>query len=176
MSARFRDRDLGSRGGPAFSPLRLLLLSVFLVLVALAIYVRQGLLTMDVQCEENLRSVFGALDRYENEWGRLPELAFFPEHLEESRDSLLNVLRRYGVTDLHCICPAMPANVQRSGITYVWNTRLNGRQRAALESPTWMLVEISALNPELPRPHAGGYQVLYTDGSVRRSPAPPDGL
>ncbi len=165
-----------SRGGLGFSPLRLVLTTVLLVLGAFTIYVTQDLRSMDLRCEENLLSIYGALSRYENEWGRLPDLAFFPEHPEESRDGLLSVLRRYGVTDLHCICPALPQNVQRLGITYVWNTALNGRSRASIDAPIWMLVEISALNPDLPRPHNNAYHVLYTDGTVRREAHPPSGL
>jgi hypothetical protein len=173
VNARHPER---SRGGLGFSPLRLVLVTVMLVLGAFAIYVTQQLRSMDQRCEENLASIFGALNRYENEWGRLPELAFFPDHPEESRDSLLSVLRRYGVTDLHCVCPALPQNVQRLGITYVWNSSLSGRARASLAEPTWMLVEISALNPQLAAPHANRYHVLYSDGTVRKEPHPPGGL
>ena len=41
------------------------------------------------------------------------------------------------------------------------NLRRNG-------PPVWMLVEMTAVSSDLPAPHLGQCNVLFTDGSIRR--------
>lgn len=121
----------------------------------------------------NLRQIYSALELHEIDKGRLPRLAFFPDNPLVDPDSLLVVLKRYGVNETMCRCPGAPASLQNLGLNYVWNVGLNGKQILEPGTRTWMLVNIHALSLKVPPPHLGNYSILYTDGTVEFSPVPP---
>jgi prepilin-type processing-associated H-X9-DG protein len=127
-------------------------------------------------CEANLRRLYSALELYEIDRGSLPRLALFPDEPKQDADSLLVALRPFGADAEVCVCPALPAGHRAIGLTYLWNVQLNGRKLKGPGAPSWMLVEISALSDNIPPPHSGGYNILYTDGQVQRSKTPPPGL
>lgn len=118
-------------------------------------------------CESNLKAIYAALELYEQDRGSLPRLAFFPDDPMEDESSLRVVLEPYGAVGRICVCPAAPRSLAALGLTYVWNVRLNGRKMPR-EERVWVLVEMSAVSADVPAPHLGRYNVLYSDGVVER--------
>lgn len=132
------------------------------------IYFVLGQVRLTIACSENLKTLYRALDLYEIERGTLPKLAFFPDNPIEDADSLRVVLESYGAGGAVCVCPRAPRSQSELGLTYVWNVRLNGRKLPREGERDWMIVEMNALSADVPAPHLGRYNVLYTDGSVER--------
>lgn len=154
------------------------LLAVAAVLIGLAagIYtaVHQNMLTR--KCANNLRNIYTALENFEVDRGTLPRAAFYPDDPKQDNDSLPVTLQPYRVPSNIYICPSAPAVQKDTGLTYVWNVQLNGRKLHGSGAPAWMIVELNALSDAVPAPHFGAYNILYADGSVRRSKIPPVGL
>lgn len=127
-------------------------------------------------CKANLLRIYTALEMYEIDHGTLPRLAFYPDDPKQDRDSLLSVLQPYGAEPETYVCPASPPCHRETGLTYLWNVQLNGKKLRTPGPPTWMLVELNALSDQVPPSHRGRYNILYTDGQVRRSRTPPGDL
>lgn len=163
-----------TRGG--FSVLQILTVTVLIALIATGTYyyIRQQMLARE--CAANLRRIYAALELYEIDRGTLPRLAFFPDDPKQDPDSIVVALTPYGTTPDVYLCPTAPLPHRELGLTYLWNTRLNGRKIPRASTPEWMLVEINALSDEVPASHMGKYNVLYTDGAVHREKDPPAGL
>jgi len=136
------------------------------------IYYVLSQIRMTLACTDGLKAIYRALELYEMERGTLPKLAFFPDNPVEDGDSLRVVLESYGAGGAVCVCPRAPRSQAELGLTYLWNVRLNGRKIPPVEERDWMLVEISALSSDVPAPHLGRYNVLYTDGTVERISKP----
>jgi hypothetical protein len=131
--------------------------------------------TRQKRCARNLQQIYLALEMYEIDRGTLPTLALFPDDPQSDSDSLLEVLKRYGIRGDLCVCPALPASLRGMGLTYIWNVRLNGKKLLEPGIQDWMMVEISALSGQVSPPHLGRYNILYTDGTVEQaSRLPPD--
>ena len=159
-----------------FSVLQILTATVLIALIAAGIYyyVRQQMLARE--CAAHLRRIYAALELYEIDRGTLPRLAFFPDDPKQDPDSIVVALTPYGTTPDIYICPTAPSPHRELGLTYLWNTRLNGRKIPRASTPEWMLVEINALSDGVPASHMGYYNVLLTDGTVHREKDPPAGL
>ena len=166
----------GTHSDHGFVLIELLALAAVLIGLAAGIYafVHQNMLGK--RCANNLRSIYAALEMFEVDRGTLPRAAFFPDDPKQDNDSLLVVLQPYRTQSDIYLCPAAPAVQKNAGLTYVWNVQLNGRKLHGSGPPMWMLVELNALSDAVPAPHLGAYNILYTDGSVQRSKAPPKGL
>lgn len=168
-----RTRQYRAPGGNRLAG-RVLLKFVVLLACALAavaiIYYLLVQVSLSKDCSSNLRRIYRALELYETERGTLPRMAFFPDNPDEDPDSLRTVLETYGVNGTVTVCPSVHESLARLGLTYVWNARLNGRKFPA--EKTWLLVEINALSPDVPAPHYGRYNVLYSDGSVEQIGSP----
>lgn len=120
------------------------------------------------RCADQLRAIYRALEMYEMERGSLPQLAYYPDSPLEDPDSLRTVLEAYGLDPEYCVCPASRRIQRAEGLTYLWNVKLNGLRIPRGGQPVWMLVDMEALGGGVPAPHFGGYNVLFSDGSVRR--------
>jgi prepilin-type processing-associated H-X9-DG protein len=129
-----------------------------------------------VQCRDQLSRIYQALEVYEMSHGSLPRLAFYPEEPLADLDSICVVLEAYGLESSTWICPSSHKVIANAGISYIWNTRLNGRNTRSLREPQWMMVEINALSADAPRPHLGYCNVLFTDGSIARIRNPAETL
>ena len=145
------------------------------------------------KCAHNLRQLGMAIQMFtaDND-GRLPTAAFFPTKATKKRGlkSIHEVLASYaGNKDLFK-CPGAPDAINKLGIAYLWNDLGNNFLLDNLENPgtTWIMADISAaatvIDKELaeekkidlsviPPAHVGGYNVLYADGHVKWSKAPP---
>jgi prepilin-type processing-associated H-X9-DG protein len=159
-----------------FVLIELLAVAAVLIGLAAAIYtvVHQNMLTK--KCANNLRNIYAALENFEVDRGTLPRAAFYPDDPKQDNDSLLVVLQPYRIQPDIYICPSAPRVQKDTGLTYVWNVHLNGRKLQGSGAPAWMIVELNALSDAVPAPHFGSYNILYADGSVRRSKEPPTGL
>ncbi|HMO52334.1 MAG TPA: hypothetical protein PKE26_14240 [Kiritimatiellia bacterium] len=155
-----------SRSGHAVIKLAATVVLMFLLIGGIYYLLMQ--ISGAVRCGEQLRRIFQALELYEMTHGALPRLAFFPDEPMTDADSLRVVLEAYGLDSEVWICPSSHPAIAQTGMSYVWNTRLNGRNLRDLAERQWMLVEINALSPDVPTPHLGYYNVLYTDGKVER--------
>jgi len=174
----FRAQTSGIRFGrrSGFSLVELLVVLGLLICMAGIIYFFAHQVMMRKHCKKNLREIYKALELYEMDRGILPRLAFFPDDPKTDNDSLVVALKPYSPGGDIYVCPAAPAYHRALGLTYIWNTDLNGRKLQSSEAPTWVLTEMRALSPSVPKPHMGLYNILYTDGSVKKSKEPPPGL
>ena len=127
-------------------------------------------------CQQNLRAVYKALQLYELENGKLPVLPLFPEDVRADADSILNVLGAFGLEESMLLCPSAPRSVREHGIGYLWNPAVNGASLQDRAEATWLLVDIQALDDQLPGPHFGNYLILYTDGNIDQLQLPPRSL
>jgi hypothetical protein len=128
-------------------------------------------------CRNHLEQIYQALLDYEQEHGRLPALQFFPVESTEGEGSLIDILESQTESDMSWLqCPAAPALLREQGITYLWNTELNQSSLTDRDTITWVLVDMQALDETLPGPHFGKVHILYTDGRVELSDAPPHSL
>ena len=153
-----------------------LLVSIMLVGMLVAwLYVNREKATARV-CEKNLRSIYAALELYELDKGYLPKLDFYPSSPSDDQDSLMVVLRPYGVRPGYCLCPKAPRIVKAAGLSYVWNVKLNNQPLPDSDSTDWLLMEIQALSDKIPGPHLRSNHILYTDGRIERSSAVGPGL
>jgi hypothetical protein len=128
------------------------------------------------RCEQRLLKLYQSLQDYERQHGRLPSLELFPEDPRDSEKSLLQALQAFDPDPEAGTCPACHPVLQEHGLTYLWNTALNQSSLRARKESTWVLVDIQALDDRIPGPHFGAYHILYTDGRVERSNAPPHSL
>jgi len=124
------------------------------------------------ECEQHLHQIYLALEWYQAQHGELPHLAMYPAE-KYAPDSLIRCLKDMGFPEELALCPESARLIRERGVSYLWNPRLNGLRLGSVPR-TWMLVEINALEPQTyPKPHFGAYQVLFTDGTVRRTKRPP---
>jgi len=127
-------------------------------------------------CQERLERIYQVLARYEREQGRLPSLEMFPEDPLNDAGSLLTALEPHGLEPHWGVCPSAPDTLARHGMTYLWNPALNHSSLTERPDITWVLVDLQALDAQVPGPHFGSYHILYSDGSVERSTTPPPSL
>ena len=167
-------RGSGGAEGWIFTRLPLMLCLVVGIICGSYYLVKRKALTE--RCANNLKRIYMALEMYEINRGTLPHLAFYPDDPLHDNDSLQVVLSKYGVSEKICVCPSAPSSHRELAVTYVWNVGLNGKSLHEPGRREWMLVELNALSAQVPAPHAGRYNVLFTDGKVEASKEPPAGL
>lgn len=127
-------------------------------------------------CKRNLYAIYNALELYEIDRGTLPRMAFFPDQPRMDRDSPVVLLRPYCSDPDIFVCPAAPRRFQELGLTYLWNVGLNGKKLHSIQPPVWLMTELQALSDQVPAPHLGIYNVLFSDGRVLKMKVPPAGL
>jgi len=128
------------------------------------------------ECRDRMERIHHILTLYEREHGMLPALALFPADPESDEESLVHVLQPYGLKEGRAVCPSSPDVIREHGLSYLWNTALNHQSLHDRLEPTWVLVDLQAMDDRIPGPHFGTYHILYTDGSVERGTYPPPGL
>lgn len=157
---------MNSRSGSALIRLFLMTAAVFGLIGA--IYYALLQVTETVRCADQLTRIYQAIELFEMDRGSLPKLAFYPDEPLTDPDSIRVVLEEYGVDPAAWICPASHPKIAQIGLSYAWNTRLNGANLKSFEQRQWMLVEINAMSDDVPSPHFCCYNVLFTDGTVER--------
>lgn len=147
---------------------RFVLLAVVMFGVIGVLYLVLMSLGRSMQCGDRMLTVYRALQAYEAEHGALPNLAFFPDDPMADPDSIRVALNSYGMAPDVWVCPSAHPVVASAGLGLVWNTRLNGRTLSELVERDWMLAEIEIISGTIPSRHVGGYNVLFSDGTVER--------
>lgn len=126
----------------------------------------------------NLRQVYQAM-LVQFEEGQLPEAAFYPDVRRDPNAvrtdprSIVNQIP--GLPGSFWISPGAPEQFARLGLTYVWNSGVNGRLIDQLDPRTWLLMDMNGAAYFTPgiTPRAQGYLVLYADGQVKYEMQPP---
>jgi len=167
MTLPMRDQpEYASRRGHAV--LKIIVLTGVLAAVMALIYIVLIQAARTVTCRDQLTRIYQALEVYEMSHGAMPRLAFYPEQPLSDIESICVALEAYGLEPETWVCPGSHRVIANTGLSYIWNTRLNGRSLRSFREPQWLLAEIHALAPDVPRPHLGYCNVLFTDGSIQR--------
>ena len=124
--------------------------------------------TRALKCQQQLRQVGMVLMTT----GALPKAAFYPTGDPKTDPKSIRVLLKGKVPEQMLVCPTAPAAMARTGLTFLWNDKLNGKNMM-MAGRTWVLIEMNCLAPNPVAPHSGKYHVLYTDGSVKSVDKPP---
>lgn len=126
------------------------------------------------ECQSRLERLFKEIKAYDARHGHLPQAAFYPRRPQTDPDSL-RVLLGTKYPELF-LCPTCSPDLQRLGLNYVWNERLNGQRLADLADPanTWLLMDFVGAHDWMTANHycghRGGVNILFADGTVRWSP------
>jgi len=125
-------------------------------------------------CQHNLKQIYQGLLQIDLFEGRLPKISFYSKDPKKDPHSLLRVLGPSYAGVL--VCPTMPEDLKRRGLTYIFNDQLCGKSLSMVRDPshTWLVMEMTAVvrdkkDPRRlagPQPHSGGVNVLYADGHV----------
>ncbi len=130
-----------------------------------------------------LKQIYQAIQMADDE-GRLPSAVMYPNikaNPNAVRTDPRSIVRVLGnaVPPQLWVASRAPEVFQRAGLTYVWNSRLNGQLLDNLPNPagTWLLMDMNAAGAALPdlfpQPTGIGYLVLYADGHVKYEMTPP---
>lgn len=132
-------------------------------------------------CQHNLKQIYQGLLQIDLFEGRLPKISFYSKDPKKDPHSLLRVLGPSYAGVL--VCPTMPEDLKRRGLTYIFNDQLCGKSLSMVRDPghTWLVMEMTAVvrdkkDPRRlagPQPHSGGVNVLYADGHVEWTKTPP---
>jgi len=147
---------------------RILILLLGLMTLLVIVYVGMSTANRAVECGYNLKRIYQALDLYEMHNGSLPDLAFYSAEPLSDTASIRVVLETYGPDEKSWTCPSIHPLIRQTGLSYIWNTSLNGESLRNQRGRTWMLIELNAMSRAVDRPHFGYCNVLFTDGSVER--------
>ena len=156
---------------PSFSTNRALLTITFFVLLIIGAGIGIKIAHSQLlwrEAETDLKVVYEALERCENRHGSLPVLAFYPTDPLAGEDSVRFALSRYVIDPSVFVSPGGHSLIRSTGLTYVWNTKYNGRRLGAFDPPQWVLMDIQGVDQAIPKAHRFGYAALFSDGTVRR--------
>lgn len=156
----------GSRSGFSLATSLALVLVVSGVAGVLFYGLREA--ALERYCDNNLRQIYAALERYELEHGALPVLSFYPDDPRNDPASLIRALGPYGIDEETCVCPAAAPALRRHGISYIWNVRLNGKPLPRSGAAQWLVADMEILSDEVPPPHFWHYHALFSNGQIRR--------
>lgn len=113
---------------------------------------------------------------------KLPRADFYPDTRRDanactkSRRSIVVQLGGYVGDNRIFVASEAPEKFKKAGLTYVWNTAVNGKQLDQLPPKTWLLMDMNAAAyaiPDLVPRSKNGYLVLWSDGSVKFEVNPP---
>ena len=126
----------------------------------------------DLFCQNNLKQIQHAIMMFSMQNNdRLPDAVFYPENPDDPK-AINNILKSYCGAGVF-ICPSLPEELKKRKLTYIWNDEFSNK-RAGGGAKKWLMVEMTAVKPEIPAPHSGGYNILYVDGHIEQSKDPPD--
>ena len=113
--------------------------------------------------------------------GRLPSAVMYPDlradpnAVRNNPRSIVRIMGN-GVPANMWVAPRAPQVFQRAGLTYIWNSALNGQLVDQVDPHTWLMMDMNGAAyaiPDLVPRSEGGYLVLYADGSVKYEMQPP---
>jgi len=131
---------------------------------------------LELNCQHNLRQISLALQMFTLSNGTLPQASFYPENPAKDKDSIIVILKSYGGSPALFVDPGAPEELQKSGLTYIWNDTFNGKDpdRIPNASKEWLMIEMCAVSKNVPAAHRNGYNILYVDGHVAWTNKKPD--
>lgn len=102
----------------------------------------------------------------------LPAAALYPEG-DPLKDPKSIVRQIRNAPPQLFVSPFAPPALQEKGLSYAWNSALNGKALDAVPRTAWLLIDAAALiaDPKIPKP--GKYLVLYADGRTEAVSEPP---
>lgn len=165
-----------------FTIVELLFVASIVGIVPITVYMEAAKHAKTASCFSNLRNIYMGLQMYEMDFERLPNAKFYPKTQKDPK-SIANMLSSYIDDKRVFICPAMPAELAKNGLTYIWNDSYNNKFLASVRNRSlkWVMTEMSAVEPNIPPPHHGCYNILFFDGhietvkeAVHLSPTPAD--
>ena len=104
--------------------------------------------------------------------GALPRATFFPEG-DPKKDPKSITRLISGAPPQLFVSPFAPPALQDKGLSFAWNTALNGKTLDTVPRTTWVLIDVTAFiaDPDLPKPTK--YLILYADGRAEAVAQPP---
>jgi len=150
-----------------YTAIEVLLVASIVGLIPIGVYMEAYKKAEASSCMSNLRNVYIAVQMYEMDFERMPDIKFYPKSASE-KGSITEMLTHYIDDENVYICPAMPDELKEKGLTYIWNDNYNGKMLYSIndKAAKWLMTEMTAVKPEIPAPHNGAYNVLFLDGHV----------
>ena len=162
-------------GRAGFTLIELMAVTAILTSVPITAYKAIGK-AKEISCKNNLKQIYYALTMFTmSNDGNLPSACFYPKNSSD-KDSLANLLHSYlGNKDIF-LCPSLPSELKKNGITYIWNDRFSNQDPDSVphKDKEWLMTEMAAVDEKIPPPHPGGYNILYLDGHIESKQKPPD--
>ena len=151
-----------------YTAIEILIVASIVGLIPVSVYRDAYKRAQGMSCLSNLRNIYMAVEMYEMDNGTIPNIKFYPEDAENDPGSILNVLRHYIDDPGVYVCSAMPDELKKSKLTYIWNDSYNNKRLylAKGKDSMWLVTEMTAVKPEIPPPHKGAYNVLFLDGHI----------
>jgi prepilin-type processing-associated H-X9-DG protein len=166
-----------------YTVIELLLVTSIIGVVPISVYMEAMKTAKTAHCVSNLRNVYLAMQMYEMDFDRLPDAKFYPKSPKDDSRSIVNILKGY-IDDRNVyICCAMPQELAKKGLTYIWNDTYNNKFLSSVRnrSSEWLMTEMTAADAKIPPPHHGCYNILFFDGhidtikeNIHLSPTPAD--
>ena len=125
-------------------------------------------------CRNNLSQINQAITMFEMQNNdRLPDAVFYPKEPDDPK-AINNILKSFCGTKVF-ICPSLPDELKKRGLTYIWNDEFSNKRRDRMGDPgkKWLMIEMTAVDSKIPPPHSGGYNILYVDGHIEQSQTAP---
>jgi len=93
------------------------------------------------ECQEHLKKLFDVLKAYDSKHGLLPSAAFYPARPLTDTHSLRVLLDVKNAALFKC--PTCCPDLQRMGLNYAWNEKVNGRKLSDLKDSAniWLLMD-----------------------------------
>lgn len=127
----------------------------------------------EIQGISNLRQIHMIL-MMQSMTGRLPNAALYPKgDPRTDPKSIMRLMR--DVPAPMWVSPFAPEPLRKKGLTFAWNSAVNGKSLDAMPGNTWLLMDLAAFiaDPKVNKPHK--YLILYANGrSEAVANVPPD--
>ena len=151
-----------------YTALEILIVISMVGVVPITVYIEAQKAAQTASCMSNLRNIYIGVQMYELDFGRLPDAEFYPKSPKTDPKSIVNLLKSQIDDNMVYLCPVMPDELKKTGLTYIWNDSYNNKSlyHVKSQSLTWMMTNMTAVEPKIPPPHHGCYNVLFFDGHV----------
>lgn len=159
-----------------FTLTEILAVSAIISSVPVTAYVLAKQKAAETECMNNMRQVGSAIVAYHLSNGEYPKAAFYPANPKTDANSIRVILSEEINSEKVWVCPSMPDKLKEKGLTWVYNDTLGGKQSVKDSSKTWILIEFSCVSKSAPKPHPGGYNIVYADGHVETTDKLPEDI
>lgn len=134
--------------------------------IPMTVYIQAEKSARSVECISNMKNIYIGIQLYESDFERLPDAKFYPDNPKDDPKSIVNILGKYIDDKNVFLCPSMPDELKKKGLTYIWNDGYNNQfsDTTSEKSLKWLLTDMTAIDEKIPPPHSGSYNVLFLDG------------